>query len=563
MKKIRLLILLICLLVLPKINAFGDVNTVGISVNTPSQSEIIQFIRNHPTYIGTNTKVTYDEVPSVRAPYSAGKVNQKFLTEGLNGLNNVRFIAGIPADVALEPDFTELCQAGSVVNAGNNRISHTPSKPAGMSDELYNEGCQGTGRSNLAQGFALLSSSIVFGYMNDGDASNIEVLGHRRWAINPAMGVTGFGFTPNDFSSMYSFDDSRGLESKYAVTSWPAQNMPVEYFGAGYPFSLSLSEDFDKLSRGSVQVKMTRASDGKVFYFNNQSSNSVDSTDYFNVNNEGYGQPRCIIWRPDVSSYKSGERYSIEVTGVKKNGRAYPISYNVNFFSLNGTNSNNGSGNGNSTYITPQISNVTLSLTKFNPAKETLKISFKTNRSGSYYCKVYDENKNLVNTLAKGFQITSAGNWWTNWKGTNSNGKTVNAGKYRITLYLVDGKVTSAIQNVYVNVLGNGTATTGPKVSNFYLSSESFSPANGEQVQVNFTTDKACAVYCYVYDGNNNNVAVVAKGLGVTGGGTWYIPWCGFGNNGNLNAGSYRMDIYGVTNGTTGNKLSLNFYINE
>lgn len=468
MKRLRCLIIVLCILLLPNVSALADVNTVGISVDTPSQSQIIQFIKNHPTYMGTNTKVTYDEVPSIRAPFSAGKVSQRFLVEGLNGLNNVRFIAGIPSDVALEPDFTGLCQAGSVVNAGNGRISHTPSKPAGMDDELYNEGCQGTGRSNLAQGFSLISSSIVYGYMCDGDASNVEVLGHRRWAINPAMGVTGFGFAPNNFTSMYSFDDSRGLEPKYEVTAWPAQNMPTEYFGEGYPFSVSLSSDFDELDRNSVQVKMTRSSDGKVFYFNSESSNSTDSMDYFNVNNDGYGQPRCVIWRPNVSGYKAGEKYSVSITGVKKNGNSYPISYNVNFFSLSGSTVNNGSGTGGE-YITPKISNVTLNLAKFNPSKEVLKISFKTNRSGSYYCKVFDSNNNLINTLSKGFKITKAGNWFTSWKGTDSNGRIVGAGKYRIALYLIDGKVVSTVQNVYVNVLPNGTTSSGPNISNFNI----------------------------------------------------------------------------------------------
>ena len=109
--------------------------------------------------------------------------------------------------------------------------------------------------------------------------------------------------------------------SEYGV-AWPAQNMPVEYFGTDFPWSVSMGKNVDITS---VKVKLTRESDGKVWNFS-----SEEADGYFNVNNAGYGQKGCIIFRPDTSiKYTAGDVFDVDITGLGSD-----VSYTVNFFSL-------------------------------------------------------------------------------------------------------------------------------------------------------------------------------------------------------------------------------------
>ena len=77
----------------------------------------------------------------------------------------------------------------------------------------------------------------------------------------------------------------------------------------------------------SVKVKLTRESDNKTWNF---SSSEADG--YFNVNNDGYGQKGCIIFRPDTDEdYEAGDVYNVSITGL---GDGKDVSYSVNFFEL-------------------------------------------------------------------------------------------------------------------------------------------------------------------------------------------------------------------------------------
>ena len=77
----------------------------------------------------------------------------------------------------------------------------------------------------------------------------------------------------------------------------------------------------------SVKVKLTRESDNKTWNF---SSSEADG--YFNVNNDGYGQKGCIIFRPDTDEdYEAGDVYNVSITGL---GERKDVSYSVNFFEL-------------------------------------------------------------------------------------------------------------------------------------------------------------------------------------------------------------------------------------
>ena len=292
----------------------------GINVKYRSVKQIKTFVKKHKFNVTGTVKMS--KKPSLKAPYSLGTVSKASLNDGLNSLNTVRYIAGIPYNVTLDSKYTKMCQAASVVNAVNGYLSHYPVKPSKMKTSMYELGRQGAGSSNIAWASwdTSLSFSVIRQWLEDGDSSNIDRVGHRRWVLNPTMKKTGFGYA-NGYSAMYSFDSFSENTNYYGV-AWPAQNTPLEYFGSEYPWSISMGTNIENINK--VKVTLKRVSDKKTWTFSTKSKKN-----YFNINNDGYGQTGCIIFRPNKITYKSGDTFNVTVTGLKNK-----VSYQVKFFSL-------------------------------------------------------------------------------------------------------------------------------------------------------------------------------------------------------------------------------------
>ena len=287
----------------------------GLGVESHTQEEIIKHIKDSGALITDDT--VYKTNYSAEQPYSAGVLDESTFNSGIAMLNNIRYIAGLNYDVTLDDGFNEECQAGALINKINGSISHYPQQPSDMSDEMYQLAYKGCNESNIAWGFSTLNKCIVFGWMSDEDEGNISSVGHRAWCLNPTMGKTGFGVVDN-YYNMHSFDGSH--TSSVKNISWPAQNMPVEYFEKNMPWSIFTGSSE---TASDVKVTLTRQSDGKVWNF------SQDSADgYFNCTN--YIQSGTIVFRPsDITGYNDGDVFTVSVTGVKT-----PLSYTVSFFSL-------------------------------------------------------------------------------------------------------------------------------------------------------------------------------------------------------------------------------------
>jgi len=294
------------------------VQAVGINVAYHTEDEIRDYLKSSGAT--PENLVTYNEKPSIKAPYIAGSLTDETLNSAIKMLNQVRYIAGISYNVSLNNEAVAKTQTASLVNRVNDVLSHTPEQPSDMEDSLYQLGAQGAGSSNLGAGYSTINSSIVYGYMEDGDSSNIDRVGHRRWILNPKMLATGFGYCEG-YTALYAFDENNETASEYGV-AWPAQTMPTDYFGVDYPWSISMGYE---VNQDSVQVKMVRLSDNRTWNFSNSSADG-----YFNVNNDGYGQTGCIIFRPDdIGAYRNGDKFQVTVTGLNT-----LVSYQVSFFDL-------------------------------------------------------------------------------------------------------------------------------------------------------------------------------------------------------------------------------------
>lgn len=307
-----------------------DISTLNAQqqVASPTQTEIQNYYRS--LAINITSEPAYSSTPQTTNPYTPGLLSQESLNNGLNMLNFVRYVAGIPSAITLSSSYIQSAQAAALVNAANYAntgtlsLSHTPTKPTNMNSDLYDLGYAGSQSSNLAVGYKNPAASIL-GYMNDSDSSNIQTLGHRRWCLNPNMQTTGFGQV-NNYSAMYVLDGA-SLTVPYETVIWPAANMPTALFDSKQAWSVSL--DFAPYGNGFTQAIIKRQSDGKTW---NMSNGSSDGDFYTSINGtDGFrGSGSCVIFRPNDISYRIGDTFEVTLTGI--NGKE--LRYTVNFFDL-------------------------------------------------------------------------------------------------------------------------------------------------------------------------------------------------------------------------------------
>ena len=282
----------------------------------------------------------YEEEPSVFAPYQPGVVKTEILQSATDRLNVMRCLAGLPS-VELDLDLSNQAQYGSVLLAAGG-FSHYPDQPADMEESFYEQGLDATSSSNIGMGSDLLWS--VDQFMYDSDSSNVSVLGHRRWQLNPTLGKVGFGVTEIPLFPFYNlsfvvekiFDES-GPGCDYDYISWPpsgyfpvaenASKDSLAFFSPLNAWSITVdTEKYGEPSLDDVSVRLTRESDGRTWDFS-KTNNDING-DYFNVDNGRYGEPNCIIFRPDGIDQYQGV-YTVEVFGL-----ATSLSYQVTFFDL-------------------------------------------------------------------------------------------------------------------------------------------------------------------------------------------------------------------------------------
>jgi hypothetical protein len=248
------------------------------------------------------------------------------LLAAVRRLNSYRFLCGVPADVALDPEETYYAAAGAKLLKAINRLDHTPANP-GLPEAEYQDGYTGTSHSNIYQGGGALARTID-GYMNDSDAGNIGRIGHRRWCLDPAMQTTGFGVA-GGFSAMWSFDERRPKSPEWQMIAYPARGyMPIEYFSANAAWCLLLNPSALKPPAGKLDV--TVAPLDAEFHAGAPLEIGDD-----NIEASGYGRSVALIFRPKNVKIAAGSRYGVEIKGVTtKAGAAAPIRYVVEFVDL-------------------------------------------------------------------------------------------------------------------------------------------------------------------------------------------------------------------------------------
>lgn len=300
------------------------------SLNLPTQEEIRARYQQFPFEL--KSSATYTTQYSLSAPYAMGDISDYDRQNALYAINFCRYIAGLPDDVKMTDEYNTYAQAASLVNAVNGSLSHTPAQPSGMNSDLYTSGYNGAGRANIARGYPNLAESVIMGYMEDSDDSNISRVGHRRWLLKPDLEYVGIGMV-DKFSAVYhNFANQRSGTFTGDYVAWPPQNMPYEMYvsySGEYAFSVTLGSEYDVPNLADITVEVTSQKLGKSWTLN---QNSTSYSEYLTVENSYYGDPKCIIF--NVGMFPENDCVFVKINGTAKSGAASPIEYTVNFFSL-------------------------------------------------------------------------------------------------------------------------------------------------------------------------------------------------------------------------------------
>jgi hypothetical protein len=195
-----------------------------------------------------------------------------------------------------------------------------------MGEAEYKLGYRGAANSNLAEGFRNLSLAVD-GWIYDSDESNIDRLGHRRWCLNPLLRRVGFG-SEGRFKAMYASDRSQRSVPDFDFVSFPARGlMPVELFNPQHAWNVTLHpRKYRRPAKAAVKPKVYEVDD-----LLNKVGEPLE-LNYFNVNNDPFGLPGCIIFRPAKVSVAPGKRYLVEIAGLRRsNGQPATVRFVVEF----------------------------------------------------------------------------------------------------------------------------------------------------------------------------------------------------------------------------------------
>ncbi len=343
--------------------------------NNISQAEAVTYMRSGRTAVAKMSAAElaaayrairpvdpalYSTTPITGSSYRIGKLSSPSLLHVKDTINFYRSAAGL-GKVSFDSALNTSASYAALANAMNMSMSHSPAKPAAMSSGDYQKACEGAQYSNLSGLYFTASSvspsttvnnykkkildSAITGQMSDSDTSNIRMLGHRRWLLNPNAKTMGVGCADNHNSSnYYQFHTAVRVTgpgvttanaTDYDFIAWPASGYNLsDTFAKDDAWSITLNTARYKVpARSSVKVTLTRTSDGKVWNLN---SSTTGTKPYFNVNTDGYGIANCIIFRPDYTDIsKYSGTYTVHVTGLKKkDGTSASLDYKVIFKAL-------------------------------------------------------------------------------------------------------------------------------------------------------------------------------------------------------------------------------------
>ena len=305
---------------------------VNITNPTPSEEEVKEYWHNYESksenkenYNGvelSNQEDIYEVKPDLKTK-EKGSLKQNIIDDTIHILNTFRYSMGLDP-VEEDKELSKKAQAGAFLNYANKEINHNPKTPESFSDEdqIVKDGKLANSESNLAQGYSIYDS--ISAYMNDEDIDNNQIIGHRKWLMNPFLKRVGIGQVGN-FNNIYVADDSAMSFNNDNIVTYPTKVNFTEFINPIAPFSVNLGRDYKIENIDNVKVVVTDKNGNTKTY-------TKDNGLFYSKSS--HGNSTALIFGNELSKEK-GSEYNIKVIGLKANEKDLPIEYTSKFISVN------------------------------------------------------------------------------------------------------------------------------------------------------------------------------------------------------------------------------------
>lgn len=245
-----------------------------------------------------------DEAASIPADSRAAENSRALLR-----LREYRFLCGVPeSGIVLDEGFDADAAAAAEACRRLGMLTHEPENP-GMPAEEYERARRGAGSGNLASGISSLLKAVDC-WMDDSDAANNGVLGHRRWCLNPPLQRVGFGRVER-WCAMWAHDSSGTTEWRGRAICFPPPGpVPVDLFRPHYAWSVTLNPRFfQKPKPRDISVAVhPRKNNGEI--------GEPLVLEYCDVDTKGCGIDNCIIFLPRDVSTAVGRQYLVTIANA-------------------------------------------------------------------------------------------------------------------------------------------------------------------------------------------------------------------------------------------------------
>jgi hypothetical protein len=289
----------------------------GLTVNPQNRAEARQFFQTN--YVAVDSAA--HNWNGNQATCNAGTTTPEFQAAIALRINYYRAMAGVPAAIGFQDEYTAKAQQAALMMSANAQLSHTP--PADWT--CYSaDGATAAGKSNLYLG--VFGPAAIDGYIEDPGDGN-DAVGHRRWVLYPQTQQMGVGDIPPASgypaaNALWVFDSNLSgprPATREEFVAWPPPGyVPYQVVYPRWSFAYPAA-DFTNatviMSQGGNAISVVMAS----------------------VQN-GYGE-NTLVWTPSIAAGSqrlarpaADTLYEVTVSGVQIQDVTRTFSYRVTIF---------------------------------------------------------------------------------------------------------------------------------------------------------------------------------------------------------------------------------------
>lgn len=271
-------------------------------------------------------RTLYDEEPRPGSCLE-GNLREEEGEKALAAVNAVRALHGL-APVKYNGRAEVLASKAALVIAASGKMSHHPGRDLAC---YSSTALSGSEQSNLYMGtfdgtHVPSTESLVAGWVKD---TNVPLLGHRRWILDPTLGGISFGRVDNAAKKVYGaalriMDPAEKPDlSSPAFVAWPFGKYPGFLWDERAEWSLSM-------------VDLPRDGETQGFdFFSGTTVEIVDETTKRRVDvsrlvrdRQGFGLPNLLSWT--VSGAPANRWYSVTARNIRtRDGGTRDLNWRV------------------------------------------------------------------------------------------------------------------------------------------------------------------------------------------------------------------------------------------